>query len=401
MIALPLLLVVAQGYDGRFAGHESLSEISRYVRSVAENTAEDLPKWIAKREPSVEVRLVDLAEPLQRYVWPGDVDAHVSVELDGRDSKLSIDLPVDTFIASPTVAPSALARQIFGAASTARATREEADARKLPAWGLSNPLIEAMAAHWAGTLDREIAFVLRRHLGSDEAIAALVQPITAVELGSAPELSDPDELTWHVLVKRLAPKENREEARDALFRLGEGADARGGPQEGESQGAREAERGPGRVLEEYVEEEFPASSRERFRGALTAFEEDDPARLLAALNGLIPSGIMGAHFNYFLLYATVGLDEDMEGDSWRAAFDLVWYDDCDLGLELGRRTAREAPREGEDRSRAGGLRDPARELRVDRRGARGGRSGAPVTPRAQSTRIGISGSSFRKRPVMV
>jgi hypothetical protein len=198
----------APDYGGKFVDHPARVKITADLSSTARHDPEQLPKWLAKRPPAFRVEAQDLAQPLETQRWPGDIDASFELRKEKRDWVCELTLPIDTLIGSPQLARRALKRHLFAASSQARALERGGDPLLVSAWGIENPLIEAMAAHWAGTLDEEIEFVLVQHLGSDEELAALLRPIAPAR-GPAPEPvpGGQDDLTWLLLVKYLAPEE--------------------------------------------------------------------------------------------------------------------------------------------------------------------------------------------------
>jgi len=336
MIRLPLLLALAplaapadppsrSEYTGRFREHPALPEIAALVAEATQDL--ELPDWLLERAPRVQVELVDLKEPREHHVWPGDVVGSVQIEPDGKDTVLTLELPIDSFLGDPRLAVAGVRRAIFGGASMARAMGDGQPFTKIYSWGGSNPLIEAMAAQWAGTLDQEIEFVLRRHLLSDEKLASLVRPIEPSAAGDLElPVEGPDDLTWHVLVRMLTPKEKDAKLEKLYEALARGQDLEGALKKASGKKLDKLNDELAEFFEDYVEERFPKKRRADLRDGWSAMQSGDQDELTRVLGGWKDSTFLDPH-HVFLLAAF-----QKDADAWTLFLDDAdHYAECDLG----------------------------------------------------------------------
>jgi len=340
MPLLALLLALPQGdhYNGRFFTHPNLETITRLASDDLDELGEELPKWLTKDSPRIEVKLVDLAEPLEHHIWPGAVPAQVEISRAEESWSFAFELPVDTFIADPTLVLYSLQRNLFAAASTARAMDRGADLATLAAWGMENPLIEALAAYWAGSIDQEIEFVLRRHLGSEEELASLLQPIVVpADGGIAPERRGPDDLTYLLLVRMLAPKKKDKKLETLYSALENGQPFEGALKKASGKKLERLDEALRDFYRIYVKHRFPKKALVKYRRAQEAFDAEDWDELLDAIGDWKSKewDVFLPHVSYFLACADAAGEpevEDVERLYCQEA--LLNYAECDFGAEI-------------------------------------------------------------------
>jgi len=341
MRALLLTLLLSGGdYDGRFAGHPSFRALSDGVFSASQSLGKKLPDWISKRAPEVRVKLVDLERPVAAPCWPGDVDASFAFERKGKDGLLKIELPIDPLIERPHLARLALARQLFCSASFVRAMDEGVEIAALESWGAKNPLIEALAAHWAGSLDDEIEFVLRRHLASDEALRSLLRPVEPVPGSLTLARAGADDLTPLLLVRMLAPEEKDSKLKTLYAALENGQPLQDALEKASKLPLERLNRKLEEFYEKYLEERFPAKVRPKYRLALEAVGDEsweEVVDLVPALEG----PFLAPRTAFLVAQAMEGLAKEPGAEVAQLyANVLTWYEQSDLGSEAMRRCAR-------------------------------------------------------------
>lgn len=286
----PLVLLLLAPLGPSSIQVESAENNAKVVREDAfsqqHEASRELPKWIAKKPPEVKIRMVELDAPVPRLSWPGGLKAAVEVSK-GDSWRLFIHMPIDPLLGCPGLTRAAVRRQVFGAASQARAMERGGEPEKLEEWSLSNPLIAAMASHWAGTLAMEIDFVLKSNLADDGALAALLAPVRYPAPGHvSPPTQDrhSDDLTWKLLVHMVAPDE-----KDAKLEWIYSALEKGQPLEN---ALEKATRKPPEKLdgalaehfEEYLHERFPRELRDAYRAARSAYEAKEWEKCLDLLS---------------------------------------------------------------------------------------------------------------------
>lgn len=213
-LALTSILAAASSaipgdYAGKFAAHPNLARVQEIAQAVAKDAPGDLPKWVAKKTPSITVELVDAKEPLPDLTWPGHFQAAFELSDEKKGWSATIQLPIDSLIHDPRLVEPALRRQIFGVAAFKKELESGVSLMDVGKQGLTNPLVDAMAAHWAGSLEMEIGYGLSRHLHDDEKVAALVSELTLTSNGSALEERPVGDLTLLMLARVLAPKKDK------------------------------------------------------------------------------------------------------------------------------------------------------------------------------------------------
>lgn len=286
----PLVLLLLAPLDPSSIQVDSAENNARVVREDAFSqeyqASRELPKWIAKKPPEVKIKMVDLDAPVPRLSWPGGLKASVEVSK-GDTWRLLIHMPIDPLLGCPGLTRAAVRRQVFGAASQARAMERGVELEKLEEWSLSNPLIAAMASHWAGTLAMEIDFVLKSNLEDDGALAALIAPVRYPAPGHvSPPIQDrnSDDLTWMLLVHMVAPDE-----KDAKLEWIYSALEKGQPLEKALEKAtrKSLEKLDGVLaehFEEYLHERFPRELRDAYRAARAAYEAKEWEKCLDLLS---------------------------------------------------------------------------------------------------------------------
>ncbi len=209
LTALALCAPQAPDYQGKFKDHANLPELIAIVEEVASDGPKELPKWLGKERPTVTVKLVDLEEPLGRTDWPGKLPMIFSTEDQKKGWSCVISLPIDSLIRDRSLIAPALKRQIFGVAAVRAELKSGVSVSDMGSQGLANPFVDAMASHWAGSLDSEIDYALLQHLESDEALLALVTGFEEPEEGFQLTGAAEHDLTVLMFTKMVAPRNDK------------------------------------------------------------------------------------------------------------------------------------------------------------------------------------------------
>ena len=277
-------------YEGRWREHPAALELIAELERAAEATSKPLPPWLLRTAPDVSVTLVDLAEPVPALTWPGALPARVDVETRDDGWACAIEMPIDPILFDPALGRLALERQIFGAACTAYAEIEGKEGDALVEASLANPFVEAMAAHWLGTLDLEIEYVVSKSLESDEAIGGLVHALVEPEDGGYGfRREGPTDLTYLVLGRLVAPRKN-DKMLGLFFRTLQ-RPAHTFANALKKATRRTVERANDdlpTVFAAFLEKRFPASRRDAYRAVAESFASAEPKAALESLSAYDP-----------------------------------------------------------------------------------------------------------------
>lgn len=302
VLALPLLL--PQDYSGRFANHPSMEAIHEILAETLEKAPKKLPKWLIKKAPKFEATLTDLEQPFEHHTWPGTLKHDLKATRDKKYWNCSFDLPVDTFIRDPKLAETAVRRSIFVLTSSIVALESSSplDVAMHAKLGADNPVIDSMAAYWAGSLEQEIDYILRLHMHSETELAQLVTDIVLPEDGGFDfdrSKSMPDDLTFHMLVHMISKKSDRALG-DIYKAIINGQSAEGALKKGTKKSLDKLNPAIQKHYSDYLDKVFKEKHRKHYWALLAAVEADDYEAKAAAQERCEDSDLASPHILYFL-----------------------------------------------------------------------------------------------------
>lgn len=308
----------AQDYDGKFLDHPNFDKVEAIAERVAAEAPKELPKWLTKKTPNFSVIFADAEKPLGAFDWPGKVTCGFKTELNGKTTDATITLPLDSLIGDTSLVEPALRRQIFGVTAFQAEMASGVSILDLGERGLENPVIDAIAAHWAGDLEREIDYALLRRLEDMDATMGLVTDLEFSDNGAKLMERPEGDLTVLMLASYLGQKNDKKLAK--LFQsitrkqpLKQGVEKAAGKKVDRLNGELQ------KALTKRLKARYVKPDHARYEDFIGAYEAEDWSTMAEETEKFSKVDLIGPNLEVFAAIALAGISDEVgafdEGDA--------------------------------------------------------------------------------------